>query len=76
VSPDNRGGIFEAVRHLVEHGHTRIAFAGFLDQTDMRERCSAYEAALRECGIRPDPALVFETAIRCAPGVSTRPRSS
>lgn len=61
VSPDNRAGIFEAVRHLVEHGHTRIAFAGFLDQSDMRERRAAYEAALRECGVEPDPTLVFET---------------
>jgi diguanylate cyclase (GGDEF)-like protein/PAS domain S-box-containing protein len=61
VSPDNRAGIFQAVRHLVEHGHTRIAFAGFLDQLDMRERCAAYEAALRECGLQPDPELILET---------------
>ncbi|HEX7104911.1 MAG TPA: EAL domain-containing protein [Acidothermaceae bacterium] len=61
VSPDNHGGTLAAVRHLVEHGHTRIAFAGFLGQPDMRERRAAYEDALRACGIEPDPALQFDT---------------
>ena len=28
VLPDNQGGIRQAVDHLLEHGHTRIAFAG------------------------------------------------
>lgn len=61
VTPDNRTGTVAAVRHLVEHGHTRIAFAGFLDQPDMRERLAAYQVALRDSGVEPDPALVFDT---------------
>jgi len=28
VRPDNRGGVRQAVAHLVEHGHRRIAFVG------------------------------------------------
>ena len=59
VLPDNRGGIADPVRHLVEHGHTRIGFAGFLAQDDIKERYAAYQDALVECGIDLDPALFF-----------------
>jgi diguanylate cyclase (GGDEF)-like protein/PAS domain S-box-containing protein len=61
VMPDNRAGIIEAVRHLVDHGHTRIGFAGFLGQNDIRERYAAYQEALLTCGIEPDPKLYFPT---------------
>ena len=59
VVPDNRGGVRDAVRHLIEHGHTRIAFAGFLGQPDIEERYASYQETLREHGIEPDPALFF-----------------
>jgi signal transduction histidine kinase len=60
VRPDNRAGIAQAVAHLVEHGHRRIAFAGCLIQSDIRERLDAYREALVEHGIEPDESLVFE----------------
>lgn len=60
VVPDNHSGIEAAVRHLVAHGHRRIGFAGFLAQSDMRERLKGYQETLRACGIEPDPALLFE----------------
>ena len=59
VVPDNRGGIRDAVRHLVAHGHTRIGFAGFLVQSDIKERYEAYCETLIECGFEPDPALFY-----------------
>lgn len=64
VLPDNRSGVREAVRHLVEHGHRKIAFVGSLSlvNLDIRERFAAYESALRELGIVPDPALVYDAA--------------
>ncbi|MDQ1539910.1 MAG: hypothetical protein QOH29_636, partial [Actinomycetota bacterium] len=62
VQPDNRSGMRDAVRHLIEHGHRRIAFSGMFDQLDFRERHEAYEQALREAGIEPDPALVYRSA--------------
>src|SRR5690606_13261866 len=49
----------QAVRHLIEHGHRKIAFAGTLSQLDMRERYEGYQAALSEAGIEPDPELFF-----------------
>ena len=60
VLPDNRGGIKQALQHLVEHGHTRIAFAGSLQHFDVRERYAAYCDGLRAHGIQPDPSLLYD----------------
>jgi signal transduction histidine kinase/DNA-binding LacI/PurR family transcriptional regulator len=68
VRPDNRSGIIEAVSHLVEHGHRRIAFAGSLVQSDIRERLAAYREALLMHGIEPDPGLIFEAENNAAGG--------
>ena len=62
VQADNRIGVLQAVAHLVEHGHRRIAFVGSLFQSDTRERYEAYREALRDHGIEPDDSLLFETA--------------
>jgi DNA-binding LacI/PurR family transcriptional regulator len=59
VQPDNRRGAIDAVRHLLDHGHERIAFVGWLDQTDIQERYAGYQEALIERGLTPDPALFF-----------------
>ncbi|MEQ4302041.1 EAL domain-containing protein [Plantactinospora sp. B6F1] len=61
VLPDNRGGVREAVLHLVEHGHREIAFAGYLELRDLRERYEAYRDALLECGLTPRAELHFDT---------------
>ncbi|HEV8548540.1 MAG TPA: EAL domain-containing protein [Polyangiaceae bacterium] len=61
VLPDNHTTMRAAVRHLIEHGHRRIAFAGFLGQADLRERYDGYVTALVEAGIYADPALLFES---------------
>ncbi|MEO3816565.1 EAL domain-containing protein [Plantactinospora sp. B24E8] len=61
VLPDNRTGVREAVHHLVAHGHRDIAFAGFLEPPDLRERYAAYRDALVECGITPRADLHFDT---------------
>jgi ABC-type sugar transport system substrate-binding protein len=59
VRADNRAGIMQAVAHLVEHGHRRIAFAGYQAQGDIRERLAAYREALTASNIDPDDSLVF-----------------
>jgi diguanylate cyclase (GGDEF)-like protein len=61
ILPDNHTSMRAAVRHLLEHGHRRIAFAGFLGQVDLHERYDAYVAALAEAGVEVDPALLFES---------------
>ena len=57
--PDNRGGTFTAVEHLIGHGHTRIGFVGNLAQQDIRDRFSGYREALETHGLTADPTLVF-----------------
>jgi signal transduction histidine kinase/AraC-like DNA-binding protein len=61
VVADNRGGVLEAMRHLVEHGHRRIAFiAGSVEDTegDTGERLQAYHDAVEALGLDADPHLV------------------
>ena len=57
---DNRGGIFQATAHLIEHGHRQIAFiAGDPDdQGDSLERYVAFLAALKKAGIETDSRLI------------------
>jgi len=55
---DNRGGAFEAVAHLADHGHERIAtFTGPPTNFEARQRLSGYRDAVREMGIAHDNEL-------------------
>ncbi len=60
VQTDSYGGEYAAVAHLIEHGHTRIAYIGFRGHEDMIQRYAAYEQALIDHGITPDPELVVD----------------
>lgn len=54
VEADNRSGIREAVRHLYDHGHRKIAFIAGSEEDlagDTGERLGAYHAALAELGL-------------------------
>ncbi len=62
VVPDNRGGISEAIAHLVAHGHRRIAFAGDLQHHDVAERLASYRSEVRHRGLDDDPRLVLATS--------------
>ncbi|MCB1343692.1 MAG: LacI family DNA-binding transcriptional regulator [Pseudooceanicola sp.] len=56
---DHRRAAFEATRHLLNLGHTRIALLSSSSQLSPgRERIAGYEEALAERGIAPDPALI------------------
>jgi LacI family transcriptional regulator, galactose operon repressor len=71
---DNVGGALMAVKHLIAHGHRRIAFvADALSIATAKERSTGYEGALATAGIDVDPELVrtglqdeaaAETAVR------------
>lgn len=59
LSFDNRSGACLAAQHLIECGHTRIAFiAGDPGHEDALEREAGYRQALKQAGIGFDPALV------------------
>ena len=63
VTIDNRGGAASMVRHLVEHGHRRIALIqGAAGNHDAQERSRGYRDALEAEDIAYDPGLVFDGA--------------
>jgi LacI family transcriptional regulator len=59
VDVDNHQGGYDATRHLLEHGHHRIAtIVGPREWPSAAARLEGYRRALRESGIAEDPALV------------------
>jgi PAS domain S-box-containing protein len=59
VLADNIQGVREAVRHLIAHGHRRIAFIGWLEYPAIAERYEGYRDALTESGLPCSPELVI-----------------
>ena len=59
VVADNRQGVRDAVRHLIAHGHRRIAFIGWLEYPAIAERYEGYRDALTESGVPCSPELVI-----------------
>jgi LacI family transcriptional regulator len=63
VIPDDASGIEQAVAHLADLGHTRIAqLAGPQDTSTGVARARAFRHAVRDAGLDDDPALVVECA--------------
>jgi len=62
ISVDNEAGIRQAVAHMVDHGHRRIAFiAGDPnDKGDSELRLHAYYSAMRDHGLDIDSGLVIQ----------------
>ena len=60
IAVNNELGIHQAVTHLVEHGHRRIAFLGGrpADKGDSQARLRAYHSAMTEYNLDIDPGLV------------------
>ncbi|MDR7273543.1 EAL domain-containing protein [Catenuloplanes atrovinosus] len=68
VRPDNRTGVRAAIGHLIRHGHTRIAFAGYFGAADVCERHAAYVEAMHAHGLDIDPELRFDVPDNQATG--------
>lgn len=61
VLSTNVTGATEAVRHLISHGHRRVAYLGdYIRIPTARGRYQGYLTALREAGIGVDPAVVIQ----------------
>ncbi|MEO7837982.1 MAG: substrate-binding domain-containing protein, partial [Anaerolineales bacterium] len=60
IAVNNKLGIHQAVTHLVEHGHRRIAFLAGRppDKGDSEVRLHAYHSAVAEYNLDVDPGLV------------------
>ncbi|SDZ42729.1 transcriptional regulator, LacI family [Micromonospora pattaloongensis] len=71
---DDRGGARTAVRHLIRHGHERIAFVSDdLEIETSRNRYAGYVDALTEVGLPVRPEIV---ATDCAEAPAARARTS
>ncbi|MGQ9780116.1 MAG: LacI family DNA-binding transcriptional regulator [Bacillota bacterium] len=55
---DNRTGASQAVEHLIQHGHKRIAYIHGMFHPDDEERFVTYRKTLAEHGMAFDPQLV------------------
>ncbi len=62
---DNEQGAYQAVRHLIELGHSRIALLNLtLTLTPGRNRLRGYERALQEAGLQVYPELIREGSFK------------
>ncbi|MBP8973070.1 MAG: substrate-binding domain-containing protein, partial [Anaerolineae bacterium] len=63
VDVDGRAGIRQAVEHLLEQGHQRIAFLGWPEQSRVgTDRLSGYLEAMEKAGLSADPAWIMRSA--------------
>ena len=57
---DFKGG-YQATEHLIQYGHTRIAYiSGPTNHPDSRERLRGYRQALQDAGLPIDAALILQ----------------
>ena len=62
VSVHNQQGAYNAVRHLIELGHRRIAcISGPAEFEVARERIEGWRRALQEAGVRPEAHWIIES---------------
>ncbi len=60
---DDESGGYQAVSHLIEHGHRRIAILGVAGHPWAELREMGYLDALKEAGIEPDPKLIIRGGV-------------
>jgi LacI family transcriptional regulator len=66
---DNMVGAYQAVRHLIERGHSRIGLINLSrTKTPGRERLEGYQRALLEAGIQIDQRLIMEGSFKAQEG--------
>lgn len=76
VLPDNVGGAYAAVSHLIALGHRRVAFVSSdnLSTTSVLERMQGYQQALAAHGLEQDPSFVFTGLPAVPPHAEDRQR--
>lgn len=56
---DDFSGAYQAITHLIEHGHKRIALLGVANQRWAQNREHGYRQAIQDAGIPVDPGLIL-----------------
>ncbi|MCS6775379.1 MAG: LacI family DNA-binding transcriptional regulator [Chloroherpetonaceae bacterium] len=75
ICTDNFGGMRQAIHHLIDYGHRRIAFiASDLRLSDVSERLLGYFTAHAEAGVVPSPECLLFTysCLRNSPDLITQ----
>lgn len=63
ILTNNRFGAFKAVEHLIQLGHTEIAFVGDIHVSpSYQERLEGYLLALNKYKLQPNPDFIFKDA--------------
>ncbi|HTR66294.1 MAG TPA: LacI family DNA-binding transcriptional regulator [Terriglobales bacterium] len=76
VMVENREGTKKAINHLFEHGHRNILCIGYDSEfNSIAQRMQGYESAMTDAGLKPQFAVVKESAL-VGPQVLKRLRSS
>ncbi len=57
VYTDDEGGGYQATRHLIDLGHTKICFVGDISLPWYRRRYLGYGRAMAEAGLKCEPAV-------------------
>lgn len=71
VGIDNEAAARDAVGHLIEHGHRRIAaIIGLPSVSTSRDRLAGYQRALRDAGIDPQDELVRQGSSKAEGGTA------
>lgn len=60
VLPDNRNGVSQTVRHLIQLGHQRIAFIGNFEAFDVQQRYESYRTSLEQAHMLIDERMVID----------------
>lgn len=58
VATNNEKAAYEATRHLIDLGHTRIAHLGYVPDSSTKERYDGYRRAMDESGLELDDSFV------------------
>jgi LacI family transcriptional regulator len=70
VNVNDFDGAYKATTHLVELGHTRIAYiSGPKDHPDATERLRGYKQAMKDAGLALDPGLIVQADFQESGGV-------
>ncbi|MCM3788974.1 LacI family DNA-binding transcriptional regulator [Domibacillus indicus] len=72
VGINYKKGVEMAIDHLIENGHTRIAFLGGIsDSSAWKKRFEGYAAAHKKAGLAVDESLIFQSPVTREGGART-----
>ena len=79
IEIDDKKGGYIATKYLIENGHKKIAFAGFIDEKEsvIKERYKGYVKAMQEAGLKKfinhiQTPTAYEDGIKCGKEIANK----